>query len=243
MATGKSRAFQRLKKLGYDVEVDDRARKQFGRAHFGDTITITNPKTGNTRVGNTGKKEYGYVTDDFLYARPETGKSHAIRPGKYSKEVAASEKDFDYKSFLDKNHEKPESSETTISQFKKDKQLIKDNQNLYKRLQDADSRLSDIRDRLASRKVSESYDEPEAPGKGYTAPVVSDYTRDIKEAVLQLKDNPNDDMATKELSDIALLLRQEYRNFGEFNEYWTKRYAAMTKFISNQMGKIPEEFR
>ena len=50
-------------------------------------------------------------------------------------------------------------------------------------------------------------------------------------------------MATKELSDIALLLRQEYRNLREFNEYWTKRYAAMTKFINEQLGKISEEFR
>lgn len=141
--------------MGYDVEVDDSARKQFGRDYFGDRIIITNPKTGNTLEGNTGTKKYGYVTDDYLRADTGTGKHHTIRSGKYSKEVTASEKDFDYKSFLDKGHEKPESSETTISQFKKDKQLMKDNQNLYKRLRDADSRLSDIRDRLASHKVSE----------------------------------------------------------------------------------------
>lgn len=57
VASGKSRAIKKLEKLGYEVTIDDSARKEFGREYFGDTIKISNPKTGNAIIGNTGAKK------------------------------------------------------------------------------------------------------------------------------------------------------------------------------------------
>ena len=44
VASGKSRAIKKLEKMGYEVIIDDSARKEFGRKYFGDTIKIINPK-------------------------------------------------------------------------------------------------------------------------------------------------------------------------------------------------------
>lgn len=79
VATGKSRAIKKLEKMGYEVTIDDSARKEFGRQYFGDTITISNPKTGNAIRGNTGSKRFSLVTGAYLKASPKYGKDRFLQ--------------------------------------------------------------------------------------------------------------------------------------------------------------------
>lgn len=248
VATGKSKAIQKLKKLGYEVEIDDEARKKFGRKYFGDTIRITNPKTGNSIVGNTGTSEYGYVSGDFLRATSKYGKSHTLKSDRYNKEVTADKKDFDYKTFLDKKHDEPLSKETTISQFKKDKKLIDDNQNLYKQLKDADNRLNSIRSKIKSRNdMSESkFDEPTSIGKGYAAPITTNLRRHrIKDDLEYINDeNPNHSkIAKNNLIRAYNEILAEIEEVEEFDAYWAEHKKALMSELKAQLDLIPADIR
>ena len=248
VATGKSKAIQKLKKLGYEVEIDDTARKEFGRKYFGDTIRITNPETGNSIVGNTGTSEYGYVSGDFLRANSKYGKSHTLKPSRYNKEVTADEKDFDYKTFLDKKHNEPLSKETTISQFKKDKKLINDNQNLYKQLKDADNRLSSIRSKIKSRNgMSESkFNEPTSIGKGYAAPITTDLRRHrIKDDLEYINDeNPSySRVARNDLVRAYNEILSDIEEVEEFDAYWAEHKKALMREFKAQLDLIPKDIR
>jgi hypothetical protein len=159
VATGKSRAIKKLEKMGYEVTIDDDARKDFGRRYFGDTITIRNPKTGNAIIGNTGTKNFDIVSGAFLKASPKYGKQRFIYNDKHRELVKADPNAFDYKNFLDKGKEAPDDNETELSKFKKDKALLDRENAMYQRLKDADDRVSSIRDRIAKNKakMSESW--------------------------------------------------------------------------------------
>lgn len=160
VATGKSRAIKKLEKMGYEVTIDDSARKEFGREYFGDTITISNPKTGNAIRGNTGAKRFSLVTGAYLKASPKYGKDHFLQHTRKDM-VTADPNAFDYKNFLDKGREAPDDNETELSKFKKDKALLDRESGMYQRLKDADSRVSSIRDRMAKNKakMSESWSD------------------------------------------------------------------------------------
>lgn len=160
VATGKSRAIKKLEKMGYEVTIDDSARKEFGRQYFGDTIIISNPKTGNAIRGNTGSKRFSLVTGAYLKASPKYGKDRFLQHTKKDM-VTADPNAFDYKNFLDKGREAPEDTETELSKFKKDKALLDRESGMYQRLKDADSRVSSIRDRMAKNKakMSESWSD------------------------------------------------------------------------------------
>lgn len=160
VATGKSRAIKKLEKMGYEVTIDDSARKEFGREYFGDTITISNPKTGNAIRGNTGSKRFSLVRGAYLKASPKYGKDRFLQHLN-EKQVTADPNAFDYKNFLDKGREAPEDTETELSKFKKDKALLDRESGMYQRLKDADSRVSSIRDRMAKNKakMSESWSD------------------------------------------------------------------------------------
>lgn len=158
VATGKSRAIKKLEKMGYEVTIDDSARKEFGREYFGDTITISNPKTGNAIRGNTGAKRFDIISGAYLKASPKYGKQRFLQhPQK--KNVTADPNAFDYKNFLDKGKEAPDDNETELSKFKKDKALLDRENAMYQRLKAADDRVSSIRDRIAKNKakMSESW--------------------------------------------------------------------------------------
>lgn len=86
-------------------------------------------------------------------------------------------------------------------------------------------------------------EEANIPGIGWSAPTFYDYTDEIVSAKEYLKAHPENRIATKELKSIEGKLKEDYKKLDEFNYYWTKRYAAMIKFIDEQLGKIPEEFR
>lgn len=159
VASGKSRAIKKLEKMGYEVIIDESARKEFGREHFGDWITISNPKTGNAIIGNTGAKSFGIVRGAFLKASPKYGMDHFLQHANPEK-VTANPSAFDYKNFLDKGKEAPDDNETELSKFKKDRALLDKENAMYQRLKDADDRVSSIRDRMAKNKakMSESWD-------------------------------------------------------------------------------------
>lgn len=161
VATGKSRAIKKLEKMGYEVTIDDYARKDFGRRYFGDTITIRNPKTGNAIVGNTGAKKFNLVSGAFLKASTKYGKGRFLVNNRQNDLVTADPNAFDYKNFLDKVREAPEDTETELSKFKKDRALLDRESGMYQRLKDADSRVSSIRDRMAKNKakMSESWSD------------------------------------------------------------------------------------
>lgn len=248
VATGKSKAIQKLKKLGYEVEIDDKARKEFGRKSFGDTIRITNPETGNVIVGNTGTSIYGNVKGDFLRATSKYGSSHILKPGKYSKEVTADKKDFDYKTFLDKKHDEPLSKETTISQFKKDKKLINDNQNLYKQLKDADDRLSNIRSKIKSRNnIKESIlDDAKLLGTGYTAPIATNHRRyRIKNDLEYINhENPNySKVAKDDLIRAYNEILADIEEVEDFDAYWAEHKKALMSELKAQLDLIPADIR
>lgn len=158
VATGKSRAIKKLEKMGYEVTIDDSARKEFGREYFGDTITISNPKTGNAIRGNTGAKRFSLVTGAYLKASPKYGKDQFLQHTKKDM-VTADPNAFDYKNFLDKGREAPDDNETELSKFKKDKAFLDRENAMYQRLKAADDRVSSIRDRMAKNKakMSESW--------------------------------------------------------------------------------------
>lgn len=158
VASGKSRAIKKLEKMGYEVTIDDSARKEFGRKYFGDTIKITNPKTGNAIIGNTGAKQFSLLTGAYLKASPKYGKDHFLQHTKRDK-VTADPNAFDYKNFLEKGKEAPDDNETELSKFKRDKALLDRENAMYQRLKDADDRVSSIRDRMDKNKakVSESW--------------------------------------------------------------------------------------
>lgn len=160
VATGKSRAIKKLEKMGYEVTIDDSARKEFGREYFGDTITISNPKTGNAIRGNTGSKRFSLVRGAYLKASPKYDKDRFLQHPN-EKQVTADPNAFDYKNFLDKGREAPEDTETELSKFKKDRALLDRESGMYQRLKDADSRVSSIRDRMAKNKakMSESWSD------------------------------------------------------------------------------------
>lgn len=160
VASGKSRAIKKLEKLGYEVTIDDSARKEFGREYFGDTIKISNPKTGNAIIGNTGAKKFNLVTGAYLKASPRYGKDHFLQ-NTQKKKVTADPNAFDYKNFLDKGKEAPDDNETELSKFKKDRALLDKENAMYRRLKDADDRVSSIRDRMAKNKakMSESWSD------------------------------------------------------------------------------------
>ena len=160
VASGKSRAIKKLEKMGYEVTIDDSARKECGREYFGDTITISNPKTGNAIIGNTGAKEFNLVKGAYLKASPKYGKDHFLQHTKKDM-VTADPNAFDYKNFLDKGKEAPDDNETELSKFKKDRALLDRENAMYQRLKDADNRVSSIRDRMARNKakMSESWSD------------------------------------------------------------------------------------
>ena len=248
VATGKSKAIQKLKKLGYEVEIDDKARKEFGRKYFGDTIRITNPETGNSIVGNTGTSEYGYVSGDFLRANSKYGKSHTLKPSRYNKEVTADKKDFDYKTFLDKKHDEPLSKETTISQFKKDKKLINDNQNLYKQLKDADDRLSNIRSKIKSRNdIKESIlDDAKLLGTGYTAPIATNHRRYRIKNDLEYINHENPDYSKVAKNDLIRAYNEilaDIEEVEDFNAYWAEHKKALMSELKAQLDLIPADIR
>lgn len=158
VASGKSRAVKKLEKMGYEVNIDKSARKQFGSSYFGDRITIINPKTGNAIIGNTGAKKFGAVSGAYLKASPKYGKAHFLI-NRQKDLITADPNAFDYKNFLDKGKEAPDDNETELSKFKKDKALLDRENAMYQRLKDADDRVSSIRDRMAKNKakMSESW--------------------------------------------------------------------------------------
>ena len=162
IVNGDSKAYNKLRKLGYEVEIDDSARKDFGKKYFGKSIDIINTKTGRKIHADPGHK---YSTDDSITARPVEDRSltnkelnsriwHNVKPGKYSQKRRnpEAEKAFDYKGYLDKPIYDDTEPKTTVQQYKDDKRFVKDNAYTIKKGKEAEQRLADLRAKMDSKK-------------------------------------------------------------------------------------------
>lgn len=162
IVNGDSRAYNKLRKLGYEVEIDDSARKDFGKEYFGKSIDIINTKTGRKIHADPGHR---YNSDDSITARPVEDRSltnkelnsriwHNVKPGKYSQKRRNPEMEtsFDYKGYLDKPIYDDTEPKTTVQQYKDDKRFVKDNAYTIKKGKEAEQRLSDLRAKMDSKK-------------------------------------------------------------------------------------------
>ena len=146
--TGNSRAYKNVEKMGYKVEVDDSAQKQFGKDYFGKNVDVVNPETGRKIHANIGHR----YRNDVLLAKDndKTSKGWHKLAGDASGKKANKDA-FDYKGFLDKPIPEKEDPNklTTVQQFKRDRQFLKDNEYQEKQINQARQRVDDIRARLS----------------------------------------------------------------------------------------------
>ena len=179
--TGDSRRYADIKKMGYDVNIDDSARKEFGKRYFGKNIEITNPKTGRKLYANVGKD---YTPDTIIAKGDEERNSKWHKLSGHSGALHKGNKDkFDYKNFLDSpTPEKEDNKLTTVQQYRKDKQFLKDMEYKAKRIDDARNRISNIRSKYNLKTQNESYLDVEDKAKEVYGPVYADAIRGIKRA-------------------------------------------------------------
>lgn len=179
--TGDSRRYADIKKMGYDVNIDDSARKEFGKRYFGKNIEITNPKTGRKLYANVGKD---YTPDTIIAKGDEERNSKWHKLSGHSGALHKGNKDkFDYKNFLDSpTPEREDNKLTTVQQYRKDKQFLKDMEYDAKRIDDARNRISNIRSKYNLKPQNESYLDVEDKAKEVYGPVYADAIRGIKRA-------------------------------------------------------------
>lgn len=179
--TGDSRRYTDIKKMGYDVNIDDSARKEFGKRYFGKNIEITNPKTGRKLYANVGKD---YTPDTIIAKGDEERNSKWHKLSGHSGALHKGNKDkFDYKNFLDSpTPEREDNKLTTVQQYRKDKQFLKDMEYDAKRIDDARNRISNIRSKYNLKPQTESLSEVEDKAREAQNPVYADAIRGIKRA-------------------------------------------------------------
>lgn len=179
--TGDSRRYTDIKKMGYDVNIDDSARKEFGKRYFGKNIEITNPKTGRKLYANVGKE---YTPDTIIAKGDEERNSKWHKLSGHSGALHKGNKDkFDYKNFLDSpTPEREDNKLTTVQQYRKDKQFLKDMEYDAKRIDDARNRISNIRSKYNLKPQTESLSEVEDKAREAQNPVYADAIRGIKRA-------------------------------------------------------------
>lgn len=182
----KSNATSQLKKMGYDIKVDDEAKKEFGRNYFGQKVEITNPKTGRKLYGDEGRK-YGNPTLIARGTRPDEDKEtifHRLASDTYSLALHGDKDKFDYKSFLDKEIPENDSDKlTTVQQFKKDRQFLKQNELTAKQIDNARARINDIRSRYNLKAKNENLNtELDNKAREVVNPVYADAIKGIKRA-------------------------------------------------------------
>ena len=179
--TGDSRRYADIKKMGYDVNIDDSARKEFGKRYFGKNIEITNPKTGRKLYANVGKD---YTPDTIIAKGDEERNSKWHKLSGHNGALHKGNKDkFDYKNFLDSPTPERENNKlTTVQQYRKDKQFLKDMEYDAKRIDDARNRISNIRSKYNLKPQNESLSEVEDKAREAQNPVYADAIRGIKRA-------------------------------------------------------------
>ena len=165
IVNGDSRAYSKLRKLGYEVEIDDSARKEFGSRYFGKSIRIINTKTGRQIYADVGNQ---FKSDDSIIAKPVKDTSidnpdqykrnfHKVKPGKYSgsQKPDADAKSFDYKGYLDKPIYDDAEPKSTLQQFKDDRRFVKEYDSIIKRGNEAQSRLDTLRAKMKHESLNE----------------------------------------------------------------------------------------
>ena len=171
LLTGRSSAKRKLEKMGYTIEFDDDAYKQFGKDYFGKYVKITNNKTGKQLVASYGSK---WGQHDFISAKPVKDNSASDNPIKkqqwqnsfhkltgktHPSDKMANPNKFDYKGYLDKETPDLSEPESEFQRFKKDKAYLKDKEYEAKRIDAARERVANVRAKLGKGAVEESLKE------------------------------------------------------------------------------------
>lgn len=171
LLTGQTKAKNKLEKMGYTVEFDDEAYKQFGKDSFGKYVKITNNETGKQIIGSYGSR---WGSHDFVTAKPVKDNSVSDNPIKkqqwqntfhklagktHPNDKIENFKKFDYKGYLDKQTPDLSEPESEFQQFKKDKAYLKDKEYEARRIDAARERLANVRSRLGKESVEESLKE------------------------------------------------------------------------------------
>lgn len=171
LLTGRTSAKRKLEKMGYTVEFDNDAYKQFGKDYFGKYVRITNNETGKQIVGSYGSK---WGQHDFISAKPVEDNSASSDPVKkqqwhnsfhkltgktHPSDKMANPNKFDYKGYLDKQTPDLSEPESEFQRFKKDKAYLKDKEYEAKRIDAARERVANVRAKLGKGAVEESLKE------------------------------------------------------------------------------------
>ena len=98
-----------------------------------------------------------------------------------------------------------------------------------------DAVMNKVEDEGCTRRLKESYDEPESIGKGYAAPVSIDYADEVK---YKLEHD-----ALEDLKIIQEYMNQTISEVEEFDEYWNAHKSAIMKNIKEAQDLIPVEYR
>lgn len=85
------------------------------------------------------------------------------------------------------------------------------------------------------------FGDPLAFGRGYTAPIINDFTRPIKDALAAMDGECTAHAAITALRRYIYLLMDGKQTVENFNAYWTERYPAMIDYIDKQMEVIPKD--
>ncbi len=148
---GNKKAKRELNKMGYDVEYDNDAQKQFGKKYFGKYVTIKNLKTGKEIVSSYDNY---FDSDNFINARPIEDKKgaiwHRIKQGKHSPKDAkkVDQNKFDYKGYLDKETPDLKEPVNKVKQFKDDKAFLKAHDYEARQIDQARDRVASVRSKL-----------------------------------------------------------------------------------------------
>lgn len=149
---GKSKAYSKLKKLGFDVKINSEGRKRWGREHFGDIITITNPENGRTIYASSGQK----WKNDTIISHRNNGQPGIYLSGDRTNAIEGDENEFDFYTFL-KSERKKETIDdrTDVQKFKDAKAFLKDNEYKAQQIDKNRQVLADIKNKYSMNEDTE----------------------------------------------------------------------------------------
>ena len=96
---------------------------------------------------------------------------------------------------------------------------------------------------ITNKRINEAveYKDPTEFGKGYAAPLVHNYSYEIKSALKYLDDEKTRNIALRELKEYVSRLEDIKESVENFNEYWKERYPACIDYIDEQTSIIPKD--
>lgn len=141
----------------------------------------------------------------------------------------------DFAAAIDEHQRRVEKNNETFKEFKKKaEEFVEKNHN-----------REVTRETTAEMKkmhLSEAVDfgDPMEFGRGPCVPIVTDYTRQLQDAVAALEDERTHNLAMKELRIYINQLVDYQQSVDNFNEFWAARYPAVTEHLQKQIAIVPK---